>query len=127
VRLLFRGCFFSAKKLGFSDLSPTALFMSSGSGLRLSPLLMGSSVPQQMAMSAAVHVSPQPAAKTLPAGEFFITEWIDQGNNIDSAHPNVPVCFKVVRQESFRPAVRVVGVESNVTYEKSIVQLSNRF
>ncbi len=67
-----------------------------------------------MAASAAVHVSPP--VKTVPAGEFFITEWIDQGNNIDSAHPNVPVCFKVVRQESFRPAVRVVGTETNVTY-----------
>ena len=87
--------------------------MSSGSQLRLSPLLVGSSVPQQMATSA-VHVSPP--VKTVPAGEFFITEWIDQGNNIDSAHPNVPVCFKVVRQESFRPAVRVVGLESNITY-----------
>jgi hypothetical protein len=98
-------------------LSPrlAALFMSSGSGLRLSPLLVGSSVPQQMAASSAsVHVSPP--VKTVPAGEFFITEWIDQGNNIDAAHPNVPVCFKVVRQESFRPAVRVVGTDSNVTY-----------
>ncbi len=57
-----------------------------------------------------------PPAKLLPAGEFFITEWIEQGENVTSAHPNIPVCFRIVRQENFRPAVRVVGTESNTTY-----------
>jgi hypothetical protein len=43
-----------------------------------------------------LHISPP--SKLHPAGEFFITDWIEQGQNLKSATANTAVYFVVVRQ-----------------------------
>ncbi len=90
------------------------------SPLHISPLVPGAESSLLQSSSALelnqspLHISP--LAKLHPAGEFFITEWIEQGQNLQFAKANTAVYFKVVRQERYMPAVRVVGLENNVTF-----------
>lgn len=65
---------------------------------------------------APVVPKPQNGDKLVPAGEFFVSDWIAQGENMQQAASELPVTMRVVRREMYKPAIQVMRPSDGLTY-----------